>query len=74
MINFNLIKEKFLLVAKIHNYKEAKKFTNKQVKQLIEAFTGKHQSISKYFCSDSGVMFMSLDGAITAKVVNTSQI
>jgi hypothetical protein len=48
---------------------EAKHFTNRQIKQLIEAFTGKHQSISKYFCSDSGVMFMSLDGAITAKVV-----
>ena len=48
---------------------EAKHFTNRQIKQLIEAFTGKHQRISKFFCSDSGVMFMSLDGAITAKVV-----
>ena len=48
---------------------EAKRFTNRKVKQLIEAFKGKHQPISKYFCSDSGVMFMSLDGAITAKVV-----
>ncbi|MAZ46683.1 MAG: hypothetical protein CMM98_03820 [Rickettsiales bacterium] len=26
MVNFNLIKEKFLLVAKIHNFKEAKRF------------------------------------------------
>ena len=26
MINFNLIKEKFLLAVKIHNYQEAKKF------------------------------------------------
>jgi len=48
---------------------EAKRFTNGQVKQLIEAFTEKHQKISKYLCSDSGVMFMSLDGAITAKVI-----
>ena len=48
---------------------EAKHFTNIQIKRLIEAFTEKHQAITKYFCSDSGVMFMSLDGAITAKVI-----
>lgn len=48
---------------------EAKSFNNKQVKQLIEAFTEKHQKISKYFCSDYGVVFMNIDGAITAKVI-----
>jgi len=48
---------------------QAKRFTNKQVKLLIEAFTEKHQKISKYFCSDYGVVFMSIDGAITAKVI-----
>ena len=48
---------------------EAKRFTNQQVKQLIKAFTAKHQPIANYFCSDSGVMFMSIDGAITAKTI-----
>jgi hypothetical protein len=48
---------------------EAKSFNNKQVKQLIKAFTDKHQAISKYFCSDYGVVFMNIDGAITAKVI-----
>ena len=48
----------------------SKRFTNNQIKLLIDAFKEKHHQIKDYICSDKGVFFMNLDGKITSKVIN----
>ena len=48
----------------------SKRFTNNQIKLLIDAFKEKHHQIKDYICSDKGVFFMNLDGRITSKVIN----
>jgi len=47
-----------------------KKFRNKDLQVLLDAFLEKNQIIEKYLCSDKGVDFMTLDGRITARIIN----
>ena len=48
---------------------EAKSFNNQEVALLLKAFKEKHPHIQKYLCSDQGVRFMNIDGAITSNVI-----
>ena len=47
-----------------------KKFRNKDLQVLLDAFIEKNQIIKNYLCSDKGVDFMALDGRITARIIN----
>ena len=47
-----------------------KKFRNKDLQVLLDAFIEKNQIMKNYLCSDKGVDFMALDGRITARIIN----
>ena len=50
-------------------YSQEKRYKDKELERLLNAFKDKHKSIEKYLCSDKGVFLMNIDGAIASKVV-----
>lgn len=47
-----------------------KRFTNAQLKLLLEEFKRQHPAIAIYLCSDKGVELMAIDGRITARIID----
>ncbi|WEJ31631.1 hypothetical protein [Devosia sp. SD17-2] len=47
----------------------AKRFTDRMLGELLEAFKSQHKAISQYMCSDEGVRLMAIDGRITARII-----
>ena len=48
----------------------AKRLSDRNIIRMIDSFKEKHKPIAKYLCSDQGVKFMNIDGAICSKVIN----
>jgi len=47
-----------------------KKYKDKQLQVLLDAFIESNQSIRGYLCSDFGVKLMAIDGRITNRIIN----